>query len=61
MNDPEVAFPLWEHVADLGLDVVAVHKAFPFGAVPMDSYKVGDVERRPRASRISLSKSFMAV
>lgn len=44
MNDPEVAFPLWEHVADLGLDVVAVHKAFPFGAVPMESYKVGDVE-----------------
>jgi len=44
MDDPEVAFPLWEHVADLGLDVVAVHKAFPFGAVPMESYKVGDVE-----------------
>ena len=44
MDDPEVAFPLWEHAADLGLDVVAVHKALPFGAVPMDSYKVGDVE-----------------
>ncbi|AHF99623.1 amidohydrolase [Halostagnicola larsenii XH-48] len=44
MDDPEVAFPLWEHVADLGLDVVAVHKAMPFGAVPMDSYEVGDVE-----------------
>lgn len=44
MDDPEIAFPLWEHVIDLGLDVVAVHKAFPFGAVPMDSYEVGDVE-----------------
>ena len=44
MDDPEVAFPLWEHAADLGLDVVAVHKALPFGAVPMDSYKVSDVE-----------------
>ncbi len=44
MDDPEVAFPLWEHAADLGLDVVAVHKALPFGAVPTDSYKVGDVE-----------------
>jgi len=44
MDDPEVAFPLWEHCLDLGLDVVAVHKAFPFGAVPMDSYEVGDVE-----------------
>lgn len=44
MDDPEVAFPLWEHTLDLGLNVVAVHKAMPFGAVPMDSYKVGDVE-----------------
>ena len=44
MDDPKTAFPLWEHAADLGLDVVAVHKALPFGAVPMDSYKVGDVE-----------------
>ncbi|WP_435126957.1 amidohydrolase family protein [Halobaculum sp. D14] len=44
MDDPEVAFPLWQHAADLGLDVVAVHKAFPFGAVPAESYEVGDVE-----------------
>ena len=44
MDDPEVAFPLWEHAADLGLDVIAVHKALPFGAVPMDSYGVSDVE-----------------
>ena len=44
MDDPEVAFPLWEHAADLGLDVVAVHKALPFGAVPMESYETGDVE-----------------
>lgn len=44
MDDPETAFPLWERASDLGLDVVAVHKALPFGAAPMDSYKVGDVE-----------------
>jgi predicted TIM-barrel fold metal-dependent hydrolase len=44
MDDPDVAFPLWEHAVDLGLDVVAVHKALPFGAVPMDSYEVSDVE-----------------
>jgi len=43
MDDPELAFPLWERVADLGLDVVAVHKAVPFGSAPIDSYKVGDV------------------
>ena len=44
MDDPKVAFPLWQHAVDLGLDVVAVHKAFPFGAAPMESYEVGDVE-----------------
>ena len=44
MDDPESAFPLWERAADLGLDVVAVHKAVPFGNVPMDSYRVGDVD-----------------
>ena len=44
MDDPEMAVPLWEHAIDLGLDVVAVHKALPFGAVPMDSYEVGDVD-----------------
>lgn len=44
MDDPEVAFPLWEHALDLGLDVIAVHKALPFGSVPMESYKVDDVE-----------------
>jgi predicted TIM-barrel fold metal-dependent hydrolase len=44
MDDPESAFPLWERAADLDLDVVAVHKAVPFGNVPMDSYRVGDVE-----------------
>ncbi|MWV39181.1 amidohydrolase family protein [Natrialba sp. INN-245] len=44
MDDPETAFPLWEHAADLGLDVVAVHKAFPFGTVPMKPYKVDDIE-----------------
>ena len=44
MDDPEVAFPLWQHAVDLGLDVVAVHKAFPFGSAPMESYEVGDVE-----------------
>jgi hypothetical protein len=44
MDDPEHAFPLWEHAVDLGLDVVAVHKAMPIGGVPMEPYKVGDVD-----------------
>lgn len=44
MDDPKEAFPMWEHAVDLGLDVVAVHKAVPFGNVPIDSYRVGDVD-----------------
>lgn len=44
MDDPKQAFPLWERASELGLDVVAVHKAVPFGNVPMDSYKVQDIE-----------------
>jgi predicted TIM-barrel fold metal-dependent hydrolase len=44
MDDPESAFPLWEQAADLGLDVVAVHKAIPFGNVPLEPYEVDDVD-----------------
>lgn len=44
MDDPEEAFPLWQHAVDLGLDVVAVHKALPLGGVPMKTQKVGDID-----------------
>jgi predicted TIM-barrel fold metal-dependent hydrolase len=44
MDDPEVAYPVFEKAKELGLDYVAVHKALPLGTVPMDSYKPGDVE-----------------
>ncbi|SEN02362.1 hypothetical protein SAMN05216388_1001180 [Halorientalis persicus] len=44
MDDPEQAFPLWERAADLDLDVIAVHKAVPFGNVPLDPYRVEDVK-----------------
>jgi hypothetical protein len=44
MDDPDEAFPMWQKCADLGLDVVAVHKAIPFGKVPTDPYKTGDID-----------------
>ncbi len=44
MDDPEIAFPLYEEAGNLGLKVVAIHKALPLGPVPMDPYKVGDVD-----------------
>ena len=44
MDDPDRAVPLWEHVADLGLDVVAVHKAVPLADVSEGPYDVDDVQ-----------------
>lgn len=44
MDDPELMFPLYERAAELGLKVVAVHKALPNGPVPLAPYSVADVE-----------------
>jgi uncharacterized protein len=44
MDDPELMFPLYERALQLGLKVVAVHKALPNGPVPLAPYKVDDVE-----------------
>jgi hypothetical protein len=44
MDDPELMFPLYERAAELGLRVVAVHKALPNGPVPLAPYSVADVE-----------------
>jgi uncharacterized protein len=45
MDDPEVAFPVFERARQLGIKTVAIHKALPLGAVPMSHYKVEDVDR----------------
>jgi hypothetical protein len=44
MDDPKVAYPLYEAAGELGLKVIAIHKALPLGPVPMDPYRVGDVD-----------------
>jgi uncharacterized protein len=49
MDDPEVAYPLFERAQQLGLKVVAVHKALPLGPVPMEHYKVDDIDRAAMA------------
>jgi predicted TIM-barrel fold metal-dependent hydrolase len=45
MNDPEVAYPVFEEAKSLGLDVIAVHKAIPMGPVPRGPYGVEDVDQ----------------
>jgi predicted TIM-barrel fold metal-dependent hydrolase len=49
MDDPEVAFPLFERARSLGIKVVAVHKAVPLGAVEMRHYRVDDIDRAAAA------------
>ena len=44
MDDPSLMFPVYERVLDLGLRVVAVHKALPNGPVPLDPYRIDDLE-----------------
>jgi predicted TIM-barrel fold metal-dependent hydrolase len=45
MDNASLAFPLWEHAVDLGLDVVAVHKALPLGGAPMNANRVEDLDQ----------------
>lgn len=45
MDDPEVAFPLFERAQALGIRTVAVHKALPLGPVELKHYRVDDIDR----------------
>lgn len=45
MDDPEIAFPLFEHALKRGTKVVAIHKAVPLGPYPLDTYRVDDIDR----------------
>lgn len=45
MDDPEIAFPLFERAAEHGIRTIAVHKAIPLGPSPTGpSFHPGDVE-----------------
>ncbi|NKQ56147.1 amidohydrolase family protein [Amycolatopsis sp. K13G38] len=44
MGDPEIAFPFFERARHHGVRTIAIHKAIPFGDVPMESYKVDDLD-----------------
>lgn len=49
MDDPEVAFPLFERAQALGLKTVAIHKAVPLGPVPIEHYRMDDIDRAAMA------------
>jgi uncharacterized protein len=44
MDDPELAFPVFQLARDLGLKAIAIHKAIPLGPVPMDHYRMDDID-----------------
>lgn len=44
MDDPEIAFPIFQRALDLGLKAIAIHKAIPLGPVPMDHYRMDDID-----------------
>jgi len=44
MDDPKVAFPLFARAQERGLKTVAVHKASPLGPVPMNPYRIDDID-----------------
>ncbi len=44
MDDPRLAYPLYERALKLGVKNFAVHKAHPFGPTQTQAYRVEDVE-----------------
>lgn len=49
MDDPEIAFPLFEKAQSLGIKVVAIHKALPLGPVELEYYQMDDIDRAAMA------------
>jgi hypothetical protein len=44
MDDQESAFLVWEHAANLRLDVIAVHESLPISAVLMKPSRFEDID-----------------
>lgn len=44
MDDEEVAYPIYEKAEEMGIPIVACHKAIPLGSAPSPSYHTEGVE-----------------
>lgn len=44
MDDPAVSLPLFERAAERGIKSIAVHKASPLGPVPLNPYRIDDID-----------------
>ena len=45
MDDPRVAFPLYEKARELGINTIAVHKGVPLGPQPTEGTQVYDIDQ----------------
>src|SRR5258708_7017082 len=44
MDDQKLAFPLFARARERGIQTIAVHKASPLGPVPLDPFRIGDID-----------------
>ena len=45
MDDPRVAFPVYEKARELGINLIAVHKGVPLGPQPTEGTQVYDIDQ----------------
>ena len=45
MDDPRVAFPVYEKARELGINLIAVHKGVPLGPQPLEGTQVYDIDQ----------------
>ena len=48
MDDPRVAFPVFEKAQELGVNLVGVHKGVPLGPQPIEATQTWDMIWHPR-------------
>jgi len=48
LADEDAVYPLLQKCLDLGVKVVAIHKAVPLGIAPTDPFRLGDVDHAAR-------------
>ena len=48
MADEQRVYPLLEKCQELGIGVIAIHKAVPLGIAPVDPFRLGDVDHAAR-------------
>lgn len=49
LDDPKLSYPIIERARQRGIRAIAIHKAIPFGRVPMAPFKVGDIDETARS------------